>query len=261
MCGPSRRTARRQPDRTGVYPTTAYWRVTVTESERKAETPDGLVYYFNTDGYLTQVQDAFANTLLTLTYRANGWQIATVVQTIGSDTREVVLGYDDDRVSSLTYAGRVWQFLYGPIDTNTEYVGEDLVEVIPPAGPALAFRLQDPRHRPGPGLGVRQHGHGDDADGWVGPIHLVERPSTAVGQSSRRHHAPHPRSGDGRSRHRVSARHLDLRLCGRRRAIPEPKSGDSFDRHRPAMVPAIAPSTTTSTCSWRTLSSALRTHP
>ena len=121
----------------GDYVSTEFWRVTGSASQPRLEMPNGIVWYFDAEGRGVRMEDPFGNGV-DVTW--SGSLMVGVVQHVGDRTRTVAFTYDEDgRMSTLTYNGRTWSYLWGPIQTNTGYETEGLIRVQPPVGPAWQF--------------------------------------------------------------------------------------------------------------------------
>ena len=126
----------------GIYMTDRqFWRVTVTDTEHKAELPDGTVWSFQhawgSEYFPVHLEDPYGNAIDVIwdwTNRA----ILQVIQHVGTQTRVVEFAYYDPSCSylkTITYGGRMWQYVW-----STAYPFH-LTEVIPPEGPSWQFSL------------------------------------------------------------------------------------------------------------------------
>ena len=126
----------------GVYMTDRqFWRVTISDSEHKAEMPDGRVWYFQYGGghewVPTRMVDPYGNEVEVV--RDSLYRISQVIQHVGAETRVVDFEYWDGStpdtslylLKSMSSGGRTWQYVWSRFT-------EDLT-VIPPEGPPWQF--------------------------------------------------------------------------------------------------------------------------
>jgi YD repeat-containing protein len=124
----------------GLYLTgSQFWRVTLTDTEHKAELPDGTVWFFQhaygLEYFPVRVEDPFGNAVDVVWDWTND-RMVQLVQHVGTQTRLVAFTYDEasgHRLKTITAGDRTWQYVW-----STAYPFH-LTEVIPPEGPAWQF--------------------------------------------------------------------------------------------------------------------------
>lgn len=131
---------------TMCFITREYW--VYDRNTRTLRLPNGVRYTFgwepvgSTAAYVTLIEDPFGNQI-SITYAtgqgAEAETIATITQTVGTDTRVVTFGHSTDalaKLTTMTFQGRQWTYNHV---TTTMFGYTLLSSVQPPIGPAWQF--------------------------------------------------------------------------------------------------------------------------
>ena len=118
----------------GIYLTDSqFWRVTLTDTEHKAELPDGTVWFFQQawglEYFPVRMEDPFGNAVDVMWDWTNRVMLQ-LVQHVGTQTRVVSFTYSGSYLQTIGYEGRTWQYVWS---TASPF---NLTEVIPPEGPS-----------------------------------------------------------------------------------------------------------------------------
>ena len=106
----------------GVYVTTAFWRVTVTEAERKIQLPNGLVWYVDASGRAERRVDPFGNQV-TLHYQSD--VVDYMVQQV-RDKHRTLVTFDNEFDNPL-YVSKIYVVADGHTSREWNYFWGDIV--------------------------------------------------------------------------------------------------------------------------------------